>query len=229
MTRSLLLAALLGACGTEQISDAPDASIEACTTPASGRLLPLSIGATWTYIVTPSGGGAPEAKTNTIEAFEDVGDRKAGVMAFRARTEKLDGITVSWQQDTCDGVRRHRERSLDLAGALISDQFYVPEKIRIDETAAHVVLGATWSTSYVEVEVDPVTAAVATKDKTDLWTIEAVDEEIIVPAGTFTTIKIHRVGEEEGQADKTYWYAKGVGKVREVGKQTEELMSWSLD
>lgn len=224
-----VLGAVLAACGTEKVPTAADASTEACTTPASERLLPLSIGATWTYLVTPLAGGASEVKTNTIEAFEEVGDRKAGVMAFRARTEKLDGITTSWQQDSCDGIRRHREKSADLSGTLLSDQFYVPDKIRVDEDPAHLVLGASWSTSYVEVEVDPVTSAVGSKDKTDLWTIEAVDEEVVVPAGTFSAIRIHRIGEEEGQAEKTYWYVKGVGKVKEIGKQTEELMSWSLD
>ena len=32
---------------------------------------------------------------NSVEAFEDVGDRKAGITAFRVRTGKLDGFTLS--------------------------------------------------------------------------------------------------------------------------------------
>ena len=227
-TVCLVVLASLAACGSEQVPDAPDASAAACPTPAAERLLPLAIGNTWTYLVTSSDGATSAPKTSTIEAREDVGDRKAGVVAFRARTEKLDGITVSWQEDQCTEIARHREQSFDLTNTLLSDQFYVPEKVRLDETAAHTALAASWATAYVEVEIDPVTTAVTTKDKNDRWTVEAVDEAVTVPAGTFAAIKIHRVGDEEGQADKTYWFARGIGKIKETGKQTEELVSYDL-
>ena len=83
-------------------------------------------------------------------------------------------------------------------------------------------------TTYVKLEVDPVTKGVTTKDKSDQWTVEALDESVTVPAGTFTALRVYRVGEEDGQASKRYWFVKGVGKVKEVGKQTEELMSYEL-
>jgi hypothetical protein len=44
-----------------------------------------------------------------------------------------------------------------------------------------------------------------------------------VPAGTYRAIRIHRVGEEDGQAEKRYWFAPGVGKLREEGSQLEVL------
>lgn len=223
----LALVLVLAACGTEHVV-APDASAIECTTPASARYFPLAIGTTWTFLVTPEGGGTPVAKSQTVEAFEDVGDRKAGTMAFRTRTEKTDGITVAWQEDGCTDIARHREKSFDLANTLISDQFYVPEKIRLDETDAHLAVGAQWVTTYVKLEVDPVTQGVTTKDKSDLWTVEAIDEQVTVPAGTFSALRVYRVGEEDGQAEKRYWFVKGVGKVKEAGKQTEELMSYEL-
>jgi hypothetical protein len=228
MTRRLVFTLLLAACGNEQVATAPDASTAECTTPASERYLPLAVGTRWTYRVTPADGTAAVDKTNTVEAFEDVGDRKAGTMAFRTRTEKTDGITVAWQVDGCTSIARHRERSYDLSEALLSDQFYVPEKVRIDESPAHLVEGASWVTSYVKLEVDPVSSAVTTKDKSDVWTVESLADEVTVPAGTFTALRVHRIGEEDGQAEKRYWFVRGVGKVKEVGKQTEELASYEL-
>ena len=35
--------------------------------------------------------------------------------------------------------------------------------------------------------------------------------------------------QREGGADKIYWYAKGVGKVKEIGGQTEELTFYELN
>src|SRR5689334_7028610 len=104
-----LVALVLAGCGDEIAPIAPDASTApvidagACATPASQRLLPLAVGTTWTYRVTPGAGAAPVLKKNTVLAYEDVGGAKAGTNAFRIRTEKTDGATVSWQEDRCDG------------------------------------------------------------------------------------------------------------------------------
>jgi hypothetical protein len=218
-----LAVAVLAACGDEKAgSGGPDAGAEHCATPAAERLLPLATGRRWTYEVSEDGGAAT-TKATTVEALEDVGGTKAGTIAYRVRTEKTDGVTVSWQEDTCDGVVRHREQSFDRAGVIESDQYYVPGKPRVDDTAAHRAAGASWVTEYTEVEQDPVTGAIETRSKADRWTVEAVDEEITVPAGTYRAIRIHRVGEEDGQAEKRYWFAPGVGKLREEGSQLEVL------
>ena len=225
--RWLWIAALaLAACGNEQagVEVGPDAGDDLCAAPASERLLPLAVGWRWTYDVSDDGAAATR-KATTVETLEDVGGTKVGTVAYRVRTEKTDGVTVSWQEDTCDGVVRHREQSLDLAGVLESDQYYVPGKQRVDDSAAHKVAGATWVTEYTEVEEDPATGAIETRSKADRWTIEAVDEEITVPAGTYRAIRIRRVGEEDGQAEKRYWFAPGVGKLREEGSQLEVLVS----
>ena len=81
--------ALLTACGDDAPPAGPDAGPEGCTTPLAMRYQPLVVGATWTYAISELGVPARQ-KTGTIEAYEDVGDRKAGVMAFRQRSEKLE-------------------------------------------------------------------------------------------------------------------------------------------
>jgi hypothetical protein len=53
---------------------------------------------------------------------------------------------------------------------------------------------------------------------------------VTVPAGTFTTVHVQRVSGSGSTKQKDYWFAKGVGKVKETGggQQNEELMSYSI-
>jgi hypothetical protein len=220
----ILAVAALAACGGD---DDGDGVIE-CDTPSADRYLPLVIGATWTYDTSDM--GQPNVvKTSTVEALEDVGERKAGTIAYRVRTGKAGGLgdVVSWQQDKCTSVVRHREQNLDpITDAVVTDQFYVASKLRVDETPAHLELGATWTTSYTEVEVDNTTGQTHTKSKDETWTVQALDESVTTAAGTFTCLKVNKT--TSGLADKTYWFAKGVGKVQEMGEAVETLTAYTI-
>ena len=56
--------------------------------------------------------------------------------------------------------------------------------------------------------------------------MRAVGESVTVPAGTFTdTVVLEKIG---GSVLKTYWFARGVGKVKETGGQTEELVEYGV-
>ena len=227
MLRPTLFACVLlvAACG-DDVTVTPDADggpIE-CTTPRAQRLLPLAVGASWTFRVTPAT-GTPEDKSSTVEALEDVGGAKAGITAFRVRTAKLDGSTVSWQEDRCTSITRHREQTFDLANVRKVDTIYAPDKIRVDETTAHTTMGASWAVSYTEVTTDSANQ-VTTIAKDESWTVEATGESVTVPAGTFTGIRLRKI--TSGSADKQYWFVPGVGKVKETGDQTEELVSFTL-
>jgi hypothetical protein len=226
LASTLLAGGALTACG-DDIAPGSDGGPDAapCTTARSERYFPVAVGAVWSYRVTQAAGGPAEIKSSTVEALEDVGDRKAGTIAFRIRTEKIDGSTVSWQEDLCTSVTRHREQSFDLAGTRQSDQFYVPDKLRIDETPEHTATGASWPVGYTEVEIDA-QGIMRTQSKDETWTVLAASESVVVPAGTFEALKVRKV--TSGDADKTFWFAKGVGKVKEEGEQIEELTSFTL-
>jgi hypothetical protein len=247
MTRlgfSMCVALGLAACGND-VPGTVDAAPFADAIPADQRLLPMAVGNSWTYNVTempktdagldgdggvidmPDGGPLVHVKTSTVQAFEDVGGTKAGTMAFRVRTENIGGVTVSWQEDTGNAIVRHREQSFNLSEVMESDQFYLPSKLRVDELPTHLTLNATWTTAYTEVETTP-TGGTKTTAKVETWTVEAVDEPVTVPAGTFTCIRIRRVGSDATQAEKTFWYAPGVGKIKETGNQTEELTAKTI-
>ena len=207
----------VGACGSEA---QPDGGVN----PGTGRYLPMKQGATWTYEIEDPTTGAVEEKVSTVGALEDVGGTKAGTMAFKVTTERLDGMTVSWQEDTGSAIVRHKEQSFDLAGTMTREELYNPFKLRLDEADAHIMQGATWEDTYEElVAGDPVPVM-----KTETWTVLEVGDEITVPAGTFETIRIRRVSDDVMGSDKTYWFARGVGKVQEVGGQTEKLVSYDI-
>jgi hypothetical protein len=65
-----------------------------------------------------------------------------------------------------------------------------------------------------------------TTTKDEVWMVEAVDEMLTVSAGTFLTLRVRKT--TSGNADNTYWFAKGVGKVQEMGEQVETLTSYLI-
>lgn len=219
----LLVGLVVAGCG----SDAPPQGEGESEGEGEG-LLPLAVGASWTYDVTDLGTGEQSEKTTTVEAEEDVGGKMAGTTAFRVRTEKIDGTTMNWQKDIGDAIVRYHEEAYDLGDALTSDEWYEPYKLRIDESAAHTAEGATWDEEYTETHYEPGVPDPTVTARVNEWTVEAVADEIDVPAGTFTCLRLHRVGSEVGQADKTFWFARGVGKVKESGGQEELLVGYSL-
>lgn len=195
----------------------------------TGRYFPLEIGASWTFRVVDASDGTVTSKTQSVEALEDVGGDKAGVMAFRMRSDKDNGYSLSWQEDTGTAIVRHREESYDLADVFESEDWFTPGKLRIDESPERVELEATFSDSYEEETTDHTNGGlVTTTTKSEDWLVEAVDEEVDVPAGTFVCIRLFRSNDGTG-AQKRYWFARGVGKVKETGgAQVEELSDYTL-
>ena len=189
--------------------------------------LPLKQGATWTYQTTDVTDGVMGTKTTTVEAREPVPG--GSVEAWRVRSVKEDGdYVLSWQQDNGTQVVRHREESYAVGGTKRSEETYDPGKLRIDVSPDKMVVGATWTTTFNETTTDAATGLTTTQSRTDQWTVESLDESVSVPAGTFHCLRLRRLGTEAGQSDKTYWFAEGIGKVKEAGGQEEVLMTYSI-
>jgi hypothetical protein len=233
------LALALAACGTTDPMGTPDAASDPVDASLTATIyFPYAIGASWTYQVTdplfPS--APPTTKVQTVEAFEDVGGEKAGVVAFRLKTVRPGREVITWQVNTPAGLAvRHREKEFDVVGessSLRADNFFLPYKLRVDGSEAHVAAGVTWDTMHDEHIFDASAPGGKTISKTERWTVEAVGEMVTVPAGTFSTIRVRRqvivgAGGDPG-ADKTFWFTEGVGKIKESGGQIEELASYSL-
>jgi hypothetical protein len=227
LCRKLLLAALLIAgCGSQDPSaNATDAG----TSTSNEPLLPWKTGNTWTYQVTESTGDVG-IKVNTIGAEEPIGGSGPfkDKLALKVVTTKRGGAdeTISWQQREGDRVLRYREQAFSATtGMLELEEHWDPYKLRVDSTAEHTVAGFTWLEEYKETKL-PVGDTARTSTNYDRWVVRAVGESITVPAGTFTdTVVLEKIG---GDVLKTYWFARGVGKVKETGGQTEELVEYEV-
>ena len=69
------------------------------------------------------------------------------------------------------------------------------------------------------------------RERTTDWVVHRAGEEITVPAGTLCTVRLGRTVTTEGKVgrEKLYWYAPGVGKVKERdGNKREELVDYII-
>jgi hypothetical protein len=192
-------------------------------------LLPFKTGNTWTYRVTD--GTETFTKVTVVDPEEAVGGEgpNADVVANRVTTTKKDGAdkTVSWQKYEDGIVKRFREQSFQAGdGTLELEEYWTPHRIHIDETAAHTTEGASWLEEYEETKL-PVGGSPSTSSKRDRWTVQETNASVTVPAGTFdNAIVFVKSG---ASTQKTYYYVPGVGKVKELGGQTEELVSYEVE
>jgi hypothetical protein len=236
--RLLLLPALLGAslfsgCGSESGNNGTDGGGplpgDDVVVPLAQRYLPLAAGMTWTYKVIDN--GVTTMKVQTVEAIEAPPvASKSSVQAFRVKTTKgVNDQTVSWQENRGNQVIRHAERSF-APGATTHDlqESWEPYKTRLDQRPSKLKAGTTWTVQYTETH-EVLGAPPTTTMRSEKWTVMSVSEPVTVTAGTFKDcLLLRRQGTDTGAAsDKFYWYARGVGKLRETGGQTEELTAFS--
>jgi hypothetical protein len=196
-------------------------------------LLPFKVGNSWTYQVTKD--GVTTEKTTTIGDLEKVGGSGPykDLMAYHVTTAKgtdSKDKTESWQAPDADNearILRFREQSFGaMTGMLQLEEHWDPAKLHIDGSAAHSVLGADWLESYSETKLE-VGISPTTHDVRERWKVLADDESVEVPAGKFeNVIHFQKAG---GGSTKEYWYARGVGKLKEIGSQTEELSKYSIE
>lgn len=208
--------------------DAASAMQEAC----SAGFLPLKTGVKWTYSVRDVTGGGVEMKETTVEELMAV-PMVPGQMAYKVRTRKggsLADETVSWQQRTASGqIARYQEQAYKpgVGGGPLTaglSEWWDPYKLRIDETRLR--RGDIWTVTYKEFARDNGVDSTP-RDRNERWEVLAVNDPITVPAGTYKALKLRRVGtDQNATSDKQYWFACGVGKVREsgAGGRFEELI-----
>lgn len=208
----LILAA--AACGE---TTTPPPGGDAGVTP----LIPVKVGHVWTYRVT-SDTGVVSNKTQTITGTAASGAN----VGFRFETASGATKETISVQAPVDGVLHRYEEKVYKAGVLDEHVRYVPSMVRID--ANRVTAGDTYAATHTKETLNPVTGAVVqTRVVDNRFEIEAASELVDVPAGRFSAVRVRRVDMTDGSV-KTYWYAPGLGKVKETGGQTEELVSVDL-
>jgi hypothetical protein len=193
--------------------------------------LPRARGARATFRITHAD-GAVTYKTTTVEEHDPATN------AFRVRTVKASGeVTLTWERALGGGnhvvVEREQSWRARPGGAVERrEERWDPPKVRLDARPERLVAGARWQEQYLETRRDASGVAITLAwEKT--WTVEAMDEVVVVPAGRFRCLRLrarataHLDPRRTVTTEKTYWYAPGVGKVKEVGGQTEELATSS--
>lgn len=194
------------------------------STDPKDRYLPWTVGSTWSYKLTdPKGGGAPKLdQPTTILRMEDVGGVHAGTQALVVHHVQYSGSKDVWEAIDGDLDVRYKSTFYDAAGATTGTDVDTPYRLKLDESVAHTATGAAWSTSFTETSSG---GAPATKNES--WMVVASSESLAVIAGTFDCLHVRRTS--SGGTIQDYWYAKGVGKVKETGGgQDEELMSYTI-
>jgi hypothetical protein len=206
----------------------------------TGPYYPLKIGNTWSYWVTKAGFGntdPPYVKVVTAEKEELVGGEglNANTMAIKVVTAKRGpDKTHSWQgsKQTPKGTIwvRYREQAFDpFTGGEDVEDWWDPYRLRLDETTDRTAKGANWKEVLKEFERAGNTAVVR-KDKEIVWEVLAVNETLTIQPRSTDPKKVYkhclqvRHSNAFGTAWKTFWFCRGVGKVKEVGDQTEELV-----
>jgi hypothetical protein len=191
-------------------------------------LLPLATGNRWTYLVTDSLGST--TKTQTVMLEESVGGSgpSASTSAFRMVTKKGVGgtdETISWQARVGTRVVRYREQSFGaMSGQLELEEHWAPYKLRVDESAEHTLAGASWLEIDQETKL-PVGGTPTTVEVRERWTVTAERQMVTVQGQSYEVMIVTKAGGSE----KTYWWARGIGKVKEIGpNQIEELMSYQV-
>jgi len=207
---------------TPPIDDA-DAGPPQITT---GPYQPLTVGTTWNYHVDDQ--GTVYEKASSVEAFEDMGGDIAGTMGYRVRETVKASVQLTWYEQTATDVRRHHDTLSDNTGRMLSDEWYAPYLLRVDESPDHLQVGATWSINYSKTKTTS-SKPTTESNQAETWTVDAVDVVAKVPAGTFNALKITRTDTSDGST-KTQWFTRGVGKIRELTSMghKEELTSYNI-
>jgi hypothetical protein len=182
--------------------------------PGNGEsLFPLASNHRWTFAVSESDGDL-KTKVQTITGTTANG-------GWIMRTETGNDRTVSVQR--LEGTQLVRDSEEVFENDLLKDRVrFSPPALRVDVQESE--LGATYESEHDEEHLDANGDVLTRVSKKHQFVIEAADEAITVPAGDFRAVRVRR--DTEGGAAKTYWYVRGVGKIREVGGQVEELMSF---
>jgi hypothetical protein len=211
--------------GSTTGTGANDGTITGPITPTSGPYQPLVMNATWTYHVNDKG-----VQYDKMAVFEGIDNGNQYRMNETIPNQKQ----LTWYTNVSDTiVGRVHEQNFDTStgtDVLKSEDIYDPYRLRVDTSPEHTTAGATWTWTFNDTHSSR-SKPTATASVTEGWTTVGVDIPVGVPAGNFASLKVtHMDPTDPTSGMKTYWFVKGVGKVREetTAGHIEELTSYMI-
>lgn len=188
---------------------------------------PLVDGANWTYLQKTTSGQI--SGTEVVDASASTWEGKDVILL----TDNPDG-SGEYTQSTIyrDGTaarRIHKELKNAVGAYTIVD--YDPGFTRADD--AWDTVGGLGELTYQRTESDGEGNDPVEETRGHDWTVNALNESVTVPAGTFSCISVTRVRTTGATAGEVvhFWFASGVGKVREerpAEGKIEELVSFDI-
>ena len=186
----------------------------------STRFLPFDVGNTWSYRVTDTNSGDITTKSQSIE--ETRTDATFGDVIVQL-TQKNNGSTRSLFKLDANELIRLQQEDLDIGGTVERVTVYDPGQTRLSETDANLADGATWTENYTAAVTETGMTTVTTS-RTEAWTVLGVDVACESGIGSLKCLHVKRERTAGGIATKEFWYAQGVGKVRETGSNQQEVL-----
>lgn len=189
--------------------------------PEGSVYYPLVDGARWQYLHAKLG-DAPWSEE--IEMHDDACQWRTETIGDPNGAERL-----RWLDREQTAI--HRVRKLDVVpGGTEIEVTYDPGFPRFDDALLDLQPGESITHHYERTE--RVAGTESTDDRTQRYTLEATGLDVTVPAGSFSDcVSIRRTREPEGDVT-LFWFAPGVGKVREeelASGHTEELAEYAVD
>ncbi len=214
----LAVAFLVAACGGD---DGPTVSDECGF---ADRLLPFEAGYSWEYRVTDLSTGVRTTKMQSLGATPVTDPAFPGEMFIEQTTIKANGQTVSKLKLEGDAIIRFVQEDFDDVGDSERVTIYMPGKLRLDEAAARLTVGTTFTENYTATVTETGGTATST-DITESWEVISESSPCTSPLGNFDCTVIRRSRTVGGTSTKDFHFAKGIGKVREEGlSQLEEVV-----
>lgn len=210
------------ACGSANVGT-PDA-IDVNT-----RNFPWATGAVWSYKISKDTGPSMTGRKRTILGVEDVGAPHAGTLAFKVHVELYSGSKDIWEAFYGDLDVSYKTDFYNANNQLTDTRFEDPFRLKLDESAEHTVTGAQWMETFNETDLVPGQAPM-TRTETVTWSVVSDAEPITVIAGSYTALHVQRMDSSRSPPEVVhYWYAKGVGRLKQTGAtgEIEELESFT--
>lgn len=186
-------------------------------------LWPLTQGSTWTYRIDDPLLGIFEKHVEVLGVM-DIPGTSAKAVAVKSTQPHLEEL--SWQIVHDGVVLRVREEDTK-NGQLARVTTWDPLIMK----SLDVAQAPGWSRTETVTETifDGAGNVMDTKQKDFAWGVDEAGVSITTPAGTFEgAVKLRRLRSDKDNYDRSYWLVPGVGKVRETGERTEELIRYEI-
>lgn len=190
---------------------------------------PLVDAASWTYLHTKAD---QTTRSEDVTISTTTYEGRAGFLMVdsgNASGEHEENVLV---RDGTSVVRIYSESKSGVA-LLYSATYENPGFVRFDDAWLDRAEGYGEDRMYKRTEYDTQGLNPIVNDRTHHFIVEALDETLTVPAGTFmhvVRIRRDRVG-RNNDSNKQFWFAPNVGKLRELDLttgDTEELTAYSI-